>query len=80
MKSFKVILNEHVQKMTKGEKPDCKTENNSEGNFICSLTVFGKIYTSPLGVKSLSEAKETAAKEACKALELIPAEPGNSLR
>ena len=73
MKSFKVILNEHVQKMTKGEKPDYKTEKNSEGNL-------GKIYTSPSGVKNISDAKEKAAKEACKALQLAPVEPGNSIR
>jgi hypothetical protein len=79
-KPFRVILNEHVQKMTKGALPDYKAEKNADGKFVCTVTVFGKIYTSPSGMNSMSDAKESAASEACKVLQLAEAVPGNSPR
>ena len=79
-KQCRVILNEHIQKMTKGELPEYKTEKNSDGKFVCSVIVFGKVYKSPLGMNSVSEAKESAALEACKDHHLVDAIPASSSR
>ena len=80
-KQFRVILNEHVQRITKGQLPDLyKTEKNSDGKFVCTATVFGEVYKSPSGMNSISDAKESAASEACKVLQLAETVSGNSPR
>lgn len=79
-KQFKVILNEHVQKITKGQLPEYKAEKNSDGKFVCTVTVFGEVYKSPSGMNSISDAKESAASEACKVLQLAETVSGNSPR
>jgi dsRNA-specific ribonuclease len=79
-KQFKVILNEHVQKITKGQLPEYKAEKNSDGKFVCTVTVFGEVYKSPSGMNSISDAKESAASEACKVLHLAETVSGNSPR
>jgi hypothetical protein len=78
LKRFNVILNERVQKMTgKGKQPDYKAEKNADGKFVSTVTVFGDVHKSPSEMNSMSDAKESAASEACKVLQLAEAVPGN---
>ena len=74
-----VILNEHVQKITKGSLPDYQVEKIN-GKFICTVTAFGKVYKSPSGENNKQDAKESAAREACKALQLAETKAGNTTR
>ena len=74
-----VILNEHVQKITKGGLPDYQVER-IDGKFICTVTAFGKVYKSPSGENNKQDAKESAAREACKALHLAETKAGNTTR
>ena len=74
-----VILNEHVQKITKGDLPDYQVEN-IDGKFICTVTALGEVYKSPSGENSKQDAKESAAREACKALHLAGTTAGNATR
>lgn len=77
-KSFRVILNEHVQKVKKGlEIPDYKEEKDLDGKFLCKVTVFGKVYESLTGKNSISDARESAANKACIDLQLVEAVPRN---
>ena len=80
VKPFKVILNEHVQKTTKGIKlPDYQVDQ-IDGKFICTVTVFDELYKSPSGENNKQDARESAAKEACKALDLVESTAENATR
>ena len=79
VKQFKVILNEYVQKIAKGIVLDYQFEA-IDGKFVCSVTVFDKLYKSPSGESSKPDAKESAARVACKALHLVESTAGNTTR
>lgn len=80
VKPFKMILNEHVQKITKGIKLPIYQVDQIDGKFICTVTVFDELYKSPSGENSKQDAKESAAKEACIALDLVESTAENATR
>lgn len=70
-----MILTEHVKK-TKSSLPKYEVEM-IDGKFICFVTVFDELYKSRCGEHSMKDAKEAAAREACKALQLTQTTAAN---